>query len=96
MKKLSLVIPVYNETDILTLYNKLIEILENDKFDYEIIFVDDGSRRDLYLELLKVKSLNKKIKIIRLSKNYGSHTAVLAGISNMSGDCVTIVSADLQ
>ena len=62
MKKLSLVIPVYNETDILTLYNKLIEILENDKFDYEIIFVDDGSRRDLYLELLKVKSLNKKIK----------------------------------
>ena len=96
MKKLSLVIPVYNETEILTLYNKLMEVLENDKFNYEIIFVDDGSCRDLYLELLKVKSLNKKIKIIKLSKNYGSHTAVLAGISNMTGDCVTIVSADLQ
>ena len=65
MKKLSLVVPVYNETEILTLYNKLMEVLENDKFNYEIIFVDDGSRKDLYLELLKVKSLNKNNKIIK-------------------------------
>jgi bactoprenol glucosyl transferase; cps-53 (kple1) prophage len=97
MKKLSVIIPVYfNEMNIPKLYEKLMEVLKNNKFFYEIIFVDDGSQDNSYLELLKVRKKDKNIKILKLSKNYGSHTAILAGMSHITGDCVTVLSADLQ
>ena len=94
MKKLSVIIPVYfNEMNIPKLYEKLMEVLKNNKFFYEIIFVDDGSQDNSYLELLKVRKKDKNIKILKLSKNYGSHTAILAGMSHITGDCVTVLSA---
>ena len=97
MKKLSVIIPVYfNEMNIPKLYEKLMEVLKNNRFCYEIIFVDDGSQDNSYLELLKVREKDKNIKILKLSKNYGSHTAILAGMSHITGDCVTVLSADLQ
>ena len=97
MKKLSVIIPVYfNEMNIPKLYEKLMEVLKNNRFCYEIIFVDDGSQDNSYLELLKVREKDNNIKILKLSKNYGSHTAILAGMSHITGDCVTVLSADLQ
>jgi dolichol-phosphate mannosyltransferase len=98
MIKLSIVIPVYyNEDNIPHLYEKLKEtIFDNKNFDYELIFVDDGSKDNSYNELKKLREINNKIKLIKLSRNFGSHTAILAGLSNTSGDCATVISADLQ
>jgi glycosyltransferase involved in cell wall biosynthesis len=96
-KKLSIIIPVYfNETNIPSLYPQLEKVLKNQEFTYEIIFVDDGSEDNSYLELLKLRDLDSNIKILKLSKNYGSHTAILAGLSYAKGDCATVLSADLQ
>ncbi len=79
------------------MYEKLKEtIFDNKNIDYEIIFVDDGSKDNSYNELIKLRAKNDKIKLIKLSRNFGSHTAILAGLSNCTGDCATVISADLQ
>ncbi|SDJ84786.1 glycosyltransferase family 2 protein [Natronincola ferrireducens] len=98
MKKLSIVIPVYyNELNIPSLYEKLREAILNKKlFHVELVFVDDGSKDNSYQELIKLREMDKRIKVVKLSKNFGSHTAILAGLSYATGDCATVISADLQ
>jgi polyisoprenyl-phosphate glycosyltransferase len=98
MIKLSIVIPVYyNEFNLPSLSEKLKEtVLDNPEIDYELIFVDDGSGDNSYDELVKLRRNNDKVKIIKLSRNFGSHTAVLAGLCHVTGDCATVISADLQ
>ncbi len=95
---LSIVIPVYfNEKNIPSLYEKLNStIIENKDFKYELIFIDDGSGDNSYNELIKLREKDENVKIIKLSRNFGSHTAILAGLSHVKGDCVTVISADLQ
>lgn len=98
MSKLSIIIPVYyNELNLKPLYEKLNEdILNVNKFEIELIFVDDGSGDNSYKKLLELRELDSRIKIIKLSKNFGSHTAILAGLNYATGDCATVISADLQ
>lgn len=98
MIKLSIVIPIYyNEKNIPSLYEKLYAtIIINKSFEYELIFVDDGSGDNSYEELKKLQSMDSNIKLIRLSRNFGSHTAILAGLNHVTGDCATAISADLQ
>ena len=97
MNKLSIIVPVYyNELNLPDFYPKLKEVLNDGNLEYEIIFVDDGSGDNSYIKLLELREKDKNIKIIKLSRNYGSHTAILAGMANISGDCVTMLSADLQ
>ncbi|HCR85366.1 MAG TPA: glycosyltransferase, partial [Alphaproteobacteria bacterium] len=95
---LSIIIPVfYNELNITPLYQKLKEhILDNKDIDYELIFVDDGSKDNSYAELEKLHNINSKVKLVKLSKNFGSYTAILAGLNYAKGDCATAISADLQ
>jgi polyisoprenyl-phosphate glycosyltransferase len=96
--KLSIIIPVYyNEKNIPVLFDKLNEdILSNPNYAHELIFVDDGSGDNSYGELLKLQSQQPNINLIKLSRNFGSHTAILAGLSHATGDCATVISADLQ
>ncbi|WP_066315208.1 glycosyltransferase family 2 protein [Bacillus sp. FJAT-29814] len=98
MPKLSIIIPVYfNELNIPFLFDKLNQdILTNPAYDHELIFVDDGSGDNSYAELLKLKNRHSKVKLIKLSRNFGSHTAILAGLTYSTGDCATVISADLQ
>ncbi|SDM69879.1 dolichol-phosphate mannosyltransferase [Bacillus sp. OK048] len=98
MPTLSIIIPVYyNEQNIPFLFDKLREkILTNPNYDYELIFVDDGSGDSSYEELKKLRNQNSKVKLIKLSRNFGSHTAILAGLTYASGDCATVIAADLQ
>jgi polyisoprenyl-phosphate glycosyltransferase len=98
MPKLSIIIPVYyNEQNIPFLFDKLREkILTNPNYDYELIFVDDGSGDSSYEELKKLRNENSNVKLIKLSRNFGSHTAILAGLTYASGDCATVIAADLQ
>lgn len=98
LKKLSIIVPVYfNEENLPLFYPQLKKFIDESKrFDYEIVFVDDGSGDNSYAELLKLRSLDERIKVIKLSRNFGSHTAILAGLSHCTGDCATMISADLQ
>ena len=95
----SLLIPVYNEEENLEhLYQRLCEVWDNDEGDYKIefIFIDDGST-DNSLNVLKAFAKNdSRIKIISFARNFGSWTAITAGIDYAKGDIVAWMSADLQ
>ena len=98
MKKISVVIPVYNENEVIrSSYNIMKEILEKlTQYDYEIIFVNDGST-DATLDFLQeISKENEKVKIISFSRNFGHQAAVTAGIQYVTGDAIVIIDADLQ
>ena len=99
MKKISIVIPIYfNEPNIQSLYDVLNKDVLNklQKYDYEIIFVDDGSKDKSIEKIQELQSKHPKITLIKLSRNFGSHSAILAGLSVATGDVATFISADLQ
>ena len=98
MKKISVVVPMYYEEEIVNIcYKELKNVLSNIKnYDYEIIFVNDGSK-DKTLNLLeKIAKRNNKVKIVSLSRNFGHQAAVSAGLKYVDGDAIVIIDADLQ
>ncbi len=98
MKRVSLLIPCYNEELSLPLLNaKLQELMDgNPRYEWEILFVDDGSR-DHTLDILRgLAAADSRIKYISLSRNFGKENAMLAGFDHASGDCMVILDADLQ
>ena len=101
MKKLSIVVPVYyNEESLLPLYTDLkenvLDVLPKYDFDYELIFVDDGSKDNSYSVMQELSKLDNKIVLLKLSRNFGEHSAILAGLSRITGDCAVRKAADLQ
>lgn len=99
MKKISIIIPTYyNELNIRKTYNELEEVVLKNlkKYNYELIFVDDGSKDNTVKEIEKVMENHKNIKLVTLSKNFGSHSAILAGLSVCTGDVASFISSDLQ
>lgn len=95
--KLSIIVPVYyNEMNLDDLYENLSTNLLPKLDDYEIIFVDDGSKDSSYKKLEELYSKYPNIKLIKLVKNYGSFVAILAGLKECTGDCACYLSADLQ
>ena len=99
MTKLSLVIPCYfNGMNIPETY----QVICRDVFsvrtdiDYELIFVDDGSGDDTLLQAKIVQNRDSRVKIVKLSRNFGEFRAIVAGLSQMTGDCAVVMSADLQ
>lgn len=100
MKKISIIVPCYNEEEVIKLFDEEIHKVVIDKikneYDYEILFVDDGSK-DNTLKLLKeIKQNDEKIRIISFSRNFGKESAMYAGLENCNGDLVVIMDADLQ
>jgi len=98
MKKISIIVPVYyNQDNLLPLYVDLKEkVLTKLNMEYELIFVDDGSKDKSYEVMQNIAKLDKNIKTIRLSRNFGEHAAILAGLSQCTGDCAVRKAADLQ
>ncbi len=96
-KTLSLVIPCYNEEDVLPLLTERLENLRNDiDGEVEFVFVDDGSK-DKTWDLLSEYTSNKAhADAFRLSRNFGHQTAVSAGLQQTTGDLVAVIDADLQ
>lgn len=96
-KKLSIIIPVYfNQENLYHLYEQLRFILKELECRYELVFIDDGSEDDSYTILKDIQTKDKNIKLIKLCRNFGSHTAILSGLNNCTGDYATVISADLQ
>lgn len=96
--KLSIVIPVYyNEENLLPLYNDIKEkIVDKADFEYEIVMVNDGSKDKSYEVMSMLANKDANIKIVSLSRNFGSHAAILCGLSKCTGDCAVVKAADLQ
>lgn len=98
MKKISVVIPVYFEEEVVNeCYNRTKSVLEGlEKYEYEIIFVNDGSQ-DKTLEMLEeIAKDNKNVKVISFSRNFGHQAAVTCGLKYTTGDAVAIMDADMQ
>ena len=98
MDKVSIIVPIYyNELNIPHLYEQMKEkILSRTDFESEIVCVDDGSKDGSYKALLELREKDNRFKVVKLSRNFGSHTAILAGFAHATGDCMTMVAADLQ
>jgi len=94
---LSIVIPVYNDEDVLDeLVRRLIPVAKSLTEDYEVIFIDDGSRDQSWKILIKLQKSNPKLKIIKLARNFGQSNSTAAGLDHASGDIIVIMDSDLQ
>ena len=94
---LSIVVPVFNEEQNITpLLEKIISTLDPLKKDYEILFVDDGSRDNTFSVLKQFAQKNKHIRVIKLAKNFGQTAALTAGFRHAKGDIIITMDGDLQ
>ncbi|MCH5299618.1 MAG: glycosyltransferase family 2 protein [Ruminococcus sp.] len=97
--KLSLVVPCYNEQDNVELfYEECVKAFENVGYDYEFVFVNDGSRDKTEEKLKKLynEKTESNITVVSFSRNFGKESAIFAGIKNSTGDYVSLIDADLQ
>ena len=97
MSKISIVVPVYWNSDTLEMLYEDMKAKILDKLgDYEIVFVDDGSGDNSWEIMNKIRERDKNVVCTRLSRNFGEHAALLAGLSVCTGDCAVTKQADLQ
>lgn len=95
MSKISVISPLYNEKDNLNqLYLEIIQSMKG--MDFEIIFVDDGSNDGSWDVIKEISEKDKRVKGIKLSRNFGQTSAIKAGIENSTGDIIVTIDADLQ
>ncbi|MDR2979238.1 MAG: glycosyltransferase family 2 protein [Bacteroidales bacterium] len=96
-KDLSIIIPVYNEEkNIPILYERLKKSAEVISSDYELIFVNDGSKDTSLLELMRIAEKDDKVFYINFSRNFGHQTAVTAGLDYSKGNAAVVIDGDLQ
>ena len=94
---LSIVIPVFNEEEVLpSLLDGLLPVLTSINYDYELVFVDDGSHDGTRQQLTAMAQANSKIKVLEFSRNFGHQAAITAGLDFAAGDAVVVMDADLQ
>lgn len=98
MKKVSILIPCYNEEESLPLlYSELKSILDIQvNYEWEILFVNDGSTDNTLSVIQSLREKDPVISYVDLSRNFGKEKAMLAGFDYVTGDCMIIMDADLQ
>jgi len=98
MKLISIIIPAYNEEkNIPLIFAQLKEVfLKLPQYAYEIIFVNDGSKDNSWLEIKKLSETSITVKGISFSRNFGHQAAIEAGLESSKGDAVIMMDADLQ
>jgi glycosyltransferase involved in cell wall biosynthesis len=95
--KLSLVVPCYNEEKNVSLFYEAVKKdFAGVDFEYELVFVNDGSKDGTFKELQKLCSGDLPVKIVNFSRNFGKESAMYAGLKESEGDYVTVIDADLQ
>ncbi len=98
MKKVSMIIPCYNEEgNVKLFYNEAVKAYKDQNYKLELVFIDDGSK-DNTLKILKdlIKEQDCEIKVLSFSRNFGKEAAIYAGLNNVDGDYTVIIDADLQ
>lgn len=96
-KLLTVITPCYNEEETVELfYEELSKYLPCIDMDYEILFVDDGSKDKTLEKCKKLKERDSRIKVISFSRNFGKEAAMYAGLSESKGDYVVLMDTDLQ
>jgi dolichol-phosphate mannosyltransferase len=95
---ISVVVPCYNEEAVLhATHERIGQVLDTlVHFEYEIIYVDDGSRDDTAAILRDLQATDGHVRVLRFSRNFGHQVAVSAGIEHASGDAIVLIDADLQ
>lgn len=98
MSKISIVIPVYYNSDtLMMLYEDMKQKILGVIGDYELVFVDDGSGDESWEIMNQIREMDKEhVQCVKLSRNFGEHAALLAGLSVCTGDCAVTKQADLQ
>jgi polyisoprenyl-phosphate glycosyltransferase len=96
---LSVIVPVYNEGSAVRLAHDAISRVFSSQLpniEFEILFVDDGSKDDSFVHLAELAAQFSYVRVIKLSRNCGSHMAIRAGFEHVRGDCACFVPCDLQ
>lgn len=97
MKRLSVVIPVFNgEPNLFELHKRLVAVLDTACEDFEIIMVDDGSRDQSWEKIVEIVRLDQRVRGVRLVRNFGQHNALLRGIRCASYETIVTMDDDLQ
>ena len=102
MKKLSIIVPCYNEEEVLPLfYAEITRVMDEMKRTYaeltfELLFIDDGSRDKTLTQLRELASKDQRVRYISFSRNFGKEAGMFAGLENATGDFVVVMDADLQ
>ena len=98
MKKVSILVPCYNEEKSLPLlYPELKELMDKQsEYEWEVLFVNDGSQDNTIGIIKSFRETDERISYVDLSRNFGKENAMLAGIDYVTGDCMVIIDADLQ
>lgn len=98
MKKVSILIPAYNEESTLVLlFDRLVALMNSRKdYEWEVLLVNDGSSDNSLLLMSQMYEKDNRFNYLDLSRNYGKETAMLAGFDYITGDCMVIMDADLQ
>lgn len=95
--KISLIVPAYNEGEnLIRMVEAVQQEMEQLHYQYELIFIDDGSSDDSVYILQGLASSNKTVKYVTFTRNFGKESAILAGLQNATGDAVILMDADLQ
>lgn len=97
MALLSIVLPAYNEEEnIANTAEVLSGLLEENRIDYELVFISDGSRDGTFAEILKAAEKNPKVRGAEFSRNFGKESAIFAGLEMAQGNAVIVMDCDLQ
>lgn len=97
-KLITILVPAYNEQEVLhLLYDRLVKLMnENTGYDFEILLVNDGSKDKTFEIMQELREKDKRFCYLNLSRNFGKETAMIAGLDYCNGDAVVIIDADLQ
>lgn len=97
MSLMSVVLPAYNEEDmLLKTAETLRSILQDKKIDYELVFVDDGSKDNTWQMIERMAREDEHVHGVHFSRNFGKESAIFAGLASANGDCVAVMDCDLQ
>ena len=97
MKKISILVPCYNEEEVLPIFLQAIRPVMSDKqYAWELLLVDDGSNDSTLKVMEQAHQQDERVHYIELSRNFGKENALMAGLDHVSGDAVVIIDADLQ
>lgn len=97
MKKVTIIVPCYNEQESLPIfYQEAVSVIKKTSYDYEFLFVNDGSKDGTLTILRELAAQDEHITYLSFSRNFGKEAAMFAGFCNASGDYVAVMDADMQ